>query len=157
MESQTEKRKDILQWLIDSQKANFKEDRLTANAIISETFLILIAGSETTSNTLGFVIYQLLRCPEKLQKLYDEIDQLTLEEGQKLFTHEQLKHLPYLNGVINETLRLDVVAAGGIGRITTEKTVLGGQYVLPKDVSLLDSFFFLFTKMTLMFFFRRLS
>ncbi|KAI8879798.1 cytochrome P450 [Backusella circina FSU 941] len=141
MESPAKQRKDILQWLINSQKAIFNEDRLTADAIISETLLILIAGSETTSNTLGFVIYQLLRCPDKLQKLYNEIDQLTLDEGQKLFTHDQLKHLPYLNGVINETLRLDVVAAGGLGRITTEKTVLGGQYVLPKDIIVIANFY----------------
>lgn len=101
---------------------------------MSETILFLVAGSETTSNTLGFAIIELLRHPEKLKKLYAEIDQVSLEEGQKIFNHEQLKHLRYLNAVINETLRIDAVAAGGMPRVTAEKTVLGNNLVLPKGV-----------------------
>jgi cytochrome P450 len=126
-----QKRKDILQYLIDAQMAESKQDRLTTKEIVSEMVLILIAGSETTSNTLGFAIYDLLSNPDKLEKLYNEIDQL-IPRG-KIFDHEQLKNAPYLNAVIQETLRLDAVAAG-LGRITTEKTVLGNTYVLPKNV-----------------------
>ncbi|KAI8875596.1 cytochrome P450 [Backusella circina FSU 941] len=126
----SQKRTDILQYLIDSQMAEDKQDRLTTKEIVAEMVLILIAGSETTSNTLGFAIYELVSHPDKLEKLYNEIDQLT-PHG-KLFEHEELKQAPYLNAVIYETLRLDTVAAG-LGRITTEKTVLGNQYVLPKN------------------------
>lgn len=134
-----------MQSLIDSQQATDADDRLTAEAIMSETVLFLIAGSETTSNTLGFVIIELLRHPEKLKKMYEEIDAIPLEEGQKLFSHEQLKHLPYLNAVINETLRLDAVAASGLQRITTRDTILGDVLPLPKGVCILtDGFLFYF-------------
>jgi cytochrome P450 len=117
---------------LDSQVAVHSEDRLTADAIISETLVFLVAGSETTSNTLGFAIYSLLSHPEQLQKLYKEIDEVPSEGGP--FKHEQLKNLPYLNAVINETLRVFSVLPSGLQRMTVKKTILGERYVLPEGV-----------------------
>ncbi|KAI9473437.1 MAG: cytochrome P450 [Benjaminiella poitrasii] len=129
-----EERKDILQFLINSQKAENEDDRLTSDSIMAETVLFLIAGSETTSNSIGFAIIELLQYPDRLKKLYDEIDTVQMEEGQEVFYHEQLKHLPYLNAVINETLRLDTIAASSLPRMTVKPTLLG-HLALPKDIS----------------------
>ncbi|KAI8379333.1 cytochrome P450 [Radiomyces spectabilis] len=131
------RRDDILQILIDTQNAEDQEDRLTAEAIISEVVLFLIAGSETTSNTTGFAIVELLRHPEVLAKLREEIDSVPMNENQKVFHHDQIKHLPYLNAVINETMRLNSIAANGIQRVTTEETTLGQEVVLPKNTAIL--------------------
>lgn len=129
------KRNDILQFLIDSQKSREQDDRLTTEGIMNETILFLIAGSETTSNTIGFAIIQLLRNPDKLARLQAEIDQLEFKEGEIVFDHEQLKHLSYLNAVINETLRTDTVAGGALGRITTAPAYKLGNLTLEKGVS----------------------
>lgn len=128
------RRNDILQILIDTQHAASDEDRLTADAIASETVLFLVAGSETTSNTSGFALIELLRQPDKLAKLRAEVDQVPLEKGE-VFKHEQLKHLPYLNAVINETLRIDWIGTGGIDRIADKDVVLAGKLFVPKGVS----------------------
>lgn len=85
------RRNDILQILIDTQQAKEADDRLTAHAIAHETVLFLIAGSETTSNTTGFAIYELLKNPHTLDALRAEIDAVPMEPGQKYFHHEQLK------------------------------------------------------------------
>lgn len=128
-----ETRNDILKILIDSQKARDNEDRLSIQAIANETVLFLIAGSETTSNTTGFAMIHLLEEPSILARLRQEIDQVPLEDGQ-IFKHEHLKHLPYLNAVIHETLRLDVIAAGSLDRKADQDTVLGGRLLVPQGV-----------------------
>ncbi|KAI8062339.1 cytochrome P450 [Gilbertella persicaria] len=141
LKSTAEKRSDILQFLINSQEAQDQQDRLTSEAIMTETVLFLIAGSETTSNTIGFAFHELLKYPNKLKKLYEEIDAIPMKEGQKVFEHEQLKHLPYLNAVINETLRIDAVATSGLERITDKPVVLGDRLALPKDIVVVCSLY----------------
>ncbi|KAI9499050.1 cytochrome P450 [Zychaea mexicana] len=130
------RRDDILQILIDTQHANDTEDRLTADTIAQETVLFLVAGSETTSNTTGFAMIELMKNPQAFAKLQAEIDAVEFEEDQKLFHSEQLKHLPYLNAVINETLRLDSIAVGGAERIADRDVVLDGRVFVPKGVIL---------------------
>ncbi|CEP11856.1 hypothetical protein [Parasitella parasitica] len=136
-----EKRKDILQFLIDVQHAADTDDSLTAESIMAETVLFLIAGSETTSNSIGFAIINLLRNPEKLKKLYEELDNVEFEQGQIVFHHEQLKHLPYLNAVIQETLRVDSIAAAGLSRCAPRDTMLAGRVFVPKDTTVICSLY----------------
>ena len=108
---------------------------MTTRDLVRETFLFLTAGSDTTSNTLGFALIELLRNPDKLAKLYQEIDTLAFIQGTELFYNDQLKSLPYLNGVIHETLRLRPVPGVGLQRRTEKEINLRGELVLPKDVS----------------------
>ncbi|RUP51560.1 cytochrome P450 [Jimgerdemannia flammicorona] len=91
-----------------------------------------IAGSETTSNSTGFAIIYLLRHPDKLQTLIRELDtQLDIPVGDLLPSHDSLKHLPYLNAVINETMRLRPVSAMGLPR-EPAKDVMLGHYFVPR-------------------------
>lgn len=131
---EAEQRKDILQFLINVQQTAEADDSLTVDSIISETTLFLIAGSETTSNSIGFAFIHLLQNPDKLKTLYQELDTVDFEPGQVVLHHEQVKHLPYLNAVINETLRMDNVAAAGIFRQAPKDTMLDGRVFVPKDV-----------------------
>ncbi|KAI8099826.1 cytochrome P450 [Halteromyces radiatus] len=134
-----QRRDDILQILIDTQQASHQEDRLTVDAIIGEVILFLIAGSETTSNTTGFAIIELLRHPDKMERLRAEVDTVPLEEKNLLHTHNQLKHLPFLNAVINETMRLNTIASNGLQRITDSDIVLGGKLFVPKNTVVICS------------------
>ncbi|RCH84152.1 hypothetical protein CU098_004663 [Rhizopus stolonifer] len=124
------KRNDILQVLIDTQDAENPEDRLSVQAIASEIYLYLVAGSETTSNTIGFTIIELLRHPDKMAKLMEELNALPIREGQTTYEHEQLKHLSYLNAVIQETMRINPVNAAGLQRRLT-KQMTWDQVVFP--------------------------
>ncbi|KAL9539184.1 hypothetical protein PS6_011313 [Mucor atramentarius] len=129
-----EKRDDILQALIDTQDDPDPEKHIETRELIRDIFLFLSAGSDTTGNTLGFALIELLRNLDKMEKLRQELDTLAFMEGTELFSNEQLKALPYLNGVIYETLRLRPVPGVGLQRRTEKEINLGGQLVLPKDI-----------------------
>lgn len=43
--------------------------------------------------------------------------------------------LPYLNAVIDETLRLDPISVNGLERRADHDIVLGGKLLVPKGVS----------------------
>ncbi|KAM3582090.1 hypothetical protein VKS41_005520 [Umbelopsis sp. WA50703] len=135
------RRQDILQILIDSQKAESVEDRLAIAEMINEVTLYLVAGSETSSNTIGFTFVELLKNPETMTKLQQEIDELEIEDEQKLFQHSQLKRLPYLNAVISETMRLYPVATAGLQRKTYTDTVLAGKLAVPKNTAFVCNMF----------------
>lgn len=119
---------------MDTQDDPYPENRMPTKELLREVVLYLLAGSDTSGNTMGFTLIELLRNPEKLKKLYEEIDALSFSEGAELFSNEQLKTLPYLNAVIQETLRILPVSGAGLQRITEDDIVLNGELALPKDV-----------------------
>ena len=68
--------------------------------------MTLVAGSDTSANTLAFTCYQLAKNPEIQEKLRDEIN--SMYEGnptKESLTYEDLQKMPYLEQVICETLR----------------------------------------------------
>ncbi|GAA5798604.1 cytochrome P450 [Helicostylum pulchrum] len=140
----TEKREDILQILIETKEADEQDDRLNADAIMGETALFLIAGSETISNTLGFTIINLLRTPGVLAKLYAELDEVHLEEGQAVFGHDQIKNLTYLNAVLYESMRIHTAAGSALPRITSGPTKLA-HLNLEKDTVVMTTLYHIHT------------
>lgn len=72
---------------------------------------------------LGFAIYEMARNPDIQERLYEEItDVLAKYDGD--FTFEALQEMEYLDNVIHETMRLNVVAPL-ISKICTK------EYTLP--------------------------
>lgn len=67
----------------------------------------MTAGSDTTSILTRSVFYQLLKHPNKLQRLVDELDQAE-QEGRlsEFVSWQEAQQLPYLDAVIKEAGRL---------------------------------------------------
>jgi cytochrome P450 len=130
-----EKRQDILDYLIGTLDTKSEDDRLQLDDIINEVVLFLIAGSETTSNTMGFLFIEMFKNPHVYEKLRNEIDAIEMEEGKTMLMHNQIKSLPYLNAVIDETLRFHPANPGGAPRRTESDITLVGKHVVPKNVS----------------------
>lgn len=65
---------------------------------------VLLAGRDTTACTMSWALFMLVRHPEKLARLREEI--FTATGGKTKFTRPHLLAMPYLKAVINETLRL---------------------------------------------------
>ncbi|CAG8642976.1 3130_t:CDS:2, partial [Scutellospora calospora] len=87
--------------------------------------------SETTSFTATMIMIMIVKHPKVLEKLVKEIDEALVGiSSDEVPTHDKIKHLPYLNGVINEGLRLFPTSRGP-GKEASEDLVLGG-YFIPK-------------------------
>ncbi|KAM0973418.1 hypothetical protein ACFX2C_016750 [Malus domestica] len=66
--------------------------------------VILAAGTDTSSGTMEWALSLLLNNPEALAKAETEMD---IHIGQsRLLEESDLAKLPYLHGIINETLRM---------------------------------------------------
>ncbi|KAI9276737.1 cytochrome P450 [Phascolomyces articulosus] len=144
------RREDILQVLIDTQNERNPEDRLPIDAVVGETMLFWTIGTETISYVAGFAIIELLKNPQVFATLREELDNCFITSkkeslkngGNTLFEHEQIKHLPYLNAVIDETLRIHSGATEGLERITDKDTVLGDRLFVPKGTILNCNMFY---------------
>lgn len=78
---------------------------LTKNELLSTAILFLAAGYETTSIVLCFIAYNLAMHPEYQQRLCEEIDHVLEKHGGKV-TYDAVHEMPYLDMIIDETLRL---------------------------------------------------
>ncbi|KAF9919421.1 hypothetical protein FBU30_011040 [Linnemannia zychae] len=151
MKGEAGRRADLLQYLIDAQMrerengngetGNEYEDmiagKLTDKAVETEAGVFLIAGSETSSTAMTCTFMYLVRNPDKLTKLREELDNATATNAPgTLPTYDQIRNLPYLNGCINESLRLRPIAATGLPRELTKDVTMKG-YFFPKSTILL--------------------
>ncbi|TWP47375.1 cytochrome P450 [Lentzea tibetensis] len=78
-------------------------DELSDLEIRDQVVTLIAAGYETTSAAMAWAVFSLLRHEQVRLKAKSEVDGVL---GAQRPTVESLKQLPYLNGVVQETLRL---------------------------------------------------
>lgn len=86
------------------------------------TLSIYAEGYETPSSVLSFAIYEMAKNPDIQERLYEEITEV-LAKYDGVCTFQALQEMKYLESVILETMRLDVVAPL-ISKICTKKYTL---------------------------------
>ncbi|KAF7596239.1 hypothetical protein BBP40_002772 [Aspergillus hancockii] len=107
-----------------------KGAKLSQEEIDSNAFFLMNAGSETTATALSGVTWHLLRNPDVLRKLQDEIrgkfatyDDITLAA---------VNDTPYLIAVLSEGLRTFPPAAAGFGRVSPKDGESISGYYIPE-------------------------
>ncbi|KAF8075954.1 cytochrome P450 monooxygenase pc-3 [Lyophyllum atratum] len=96
---------------------NYTDDPIVLR---DETLNILLAGRDTTTNSISYAIHMLAKHPLVLSRLRDEI--LTKIGSSRRPTYDDMKDMKYLRAVINETLRLYPAVPFNVR--TTKKPVL---------------------------------
>ncbi|TFK32337.1 cytochrome P450 monooxygenase [Crucibulum laeve] len=104
--------------------------------LTAEALTLLIAGSDTTSNSTCAILYHLARNRHVQEKLHQELDEQLGTEDETVANGQQVKRLPYLDACINEALRIHSTSALGLPRVVPEGglTVLGQFF--PEDTVL---------------------
>ncbi|TRY82831.1 hypothetical protein DNTS_022047 [Danionella cerebrum] len=116
----------------ESTRRSQHKRMMTEDEIIGQAFIFLLAGYETSSNTLAFACYLLAIHPECQEKLQEEVDEFFSRHETVDYTNVQ--ELKYLEMVICESLRL-YPPAFRFAREIDEDTVING-HLLPKGASL---------------------
>lgn len=128
----TQPRSDLFSHLIENTSNDEWID------LVSDSELAIVAGSDTAATALSAALFLLAKDPEKQELLRDEIDHLVAQSSsssQSLpLSQEQLIEAKYLNGCINEALRLSPPVPSGMQRLTPKEGArIAGRWI-PGDV-----------------------
>lgn len=97
--------------------------------IVAEISIMMNAGHDTTAISLRNALFFLLRNPNCLAKLREEIDEI-LEDDEVIAPYGKVKHLPYLRACIDESLRMLPPIVFGLPRRTpVEGTCILNEFV----------------------------
>ena len=96
---------NLLQSLLAAAETDAAFD---ATEIADNVLTMLLAGEDTTANSLAWTLYFMARHPEIQERMRAEIEAVT--GGGELALFAQTRDLPYTDAVINEAMRLKPVA-----------------------------------------------
>lgn len=101
---------------------------ITPNELYADSNIFVMAGSETSATLLAVAVFYLLRNPDKLAALQDEVRGAFAHEDE--ITFASIGKLPYLLAVLNEALRIHPSLPAGINRfVPPGGAVIDGRFV----------------------------
>ncbi|KAI0644553.1 PAH-inducible cytochrome P450 monooxygenase PC-PAH 4 [Trametes meyenii] len=124
------KSKDIMSILIKANASSDAKTRLNDDELLAEMFTLTLAGHETTSAAVTFLLYELARHPEYQARLRQEVREARARlnaRGDTDFTIEDLDGIPSLVNAIKESLRMHPSAAL-LPRVATKDDVIPLTY-----------------------------
>ncbi|XP_074514057.1 cytochrome P450 [Sebastes fasciatus] len=105
-------------------------DQMTVTEILGSITELLLAGVDTTSNTISWSLYLLAKEPQIQEQLYQEV--IAVCPGDKVPNSEDIAQMPYLKAIVRETLRMYPVVPGN-ARTAVEGEMVVGDHLFPKN------------------------
>jgi cytochrome P450 len=128
-------RKDLFYYLSGEELP--ETERPSPAEVAKDGLLAIIAGSDTTSSVLTAALYYLLRNPVAYEHLQAEVDG-AFPSGEEPLDATELGQMEWLNGCINEVLRLQPPVPSGSQRTVGKgrgAKVLGNLFI-PEETQL---------------------
>jgi len=126
---------DLLSLLVSSNAEQIKETSLTDQELVSDVFVFLIAGHETSATTLSWMLYELAlnkRVQDKMYKEAKEILSNLKPDELDVTTYDKLE---YTKHAVTETLRKHPPVKF-VYKMTRSDTHIG-KYFVPKDTEVM--------------------
>ncbi|GLV43368.1 Cytochrome P450 12a5 [Carabus blaptoides fortunei] len=95
---------------------------------------VIIGGTDTTSRTMGNLLYLLAKHPDVQEKLREEVRRV-VPTKQTAVTKEKLNNLPYLRAVIKESMRHTPIILSLVRKVSKDLVLSG--YQIPKGTDIM--------------------
>lgn len=122
-----EERTDLISFLVHATDEDGFDQPLSDAEIRDESYILLVAGHETTASTIAWCFYYLSHNPEARERLEHEVDEVL--DGRPP-TPADYRKFVYTRAVFDETLRL-TPPIFNVSRSALEDCEIGG-YRMPK-------------------------
>ncbi|KAL2867837.1 cytochrome P450 [Aspergillus lucknowensis] len=116
--SESKAPQDVISWLLKATDEGDQSAPPGDQALNEDGRLMIITGSDTSGVALANAFYYLAKHQKVYKKLQAEVDSVFSQADAPEFLNETLRRLPYLEAVINETLRLKPAVPSGQPRMT---------------------------------------
>ncbi|KAI0079854.1 cytochrome P450 [Panus rudis PR-1116 ss-1] len=116
--------KDIMSILLKANVEAAEGDRLPEDEVLGQIALLVLAATDTTTNSLTQIMQLLAKHQDVQDKLRSEIvDAIRQNDGDRDLPHDVVVNLPYMDAICRETLRLHTPVVH-LFRETREDTIL---------------------------------
>jgi cytochrome P450 len=126
----------VFQALLSAQTPGTGKPLFTSDELLSESSLLIIAGSDTTSTSIAATLFYLLHHPECLEKARKEVLETFSPFGEVRAEAAELQKCRYLRACVEESLRM----SPPVGGLMPRETLSGGMIVdgehFPADTEL---------------------
>ncbi|RMD40094.1 hypothetical protein DV735_g5034, partial [Chaetothyriales sp. CBS 134920] len=123
-------RKDFIDFM---QRHKDDSGGLTHDEMVSNMFILIIAGSETTASLLVGLTYWLLHTPDALRLATEEV-RSTFKDEDEITVQAVTTKLPYTLACIQEGLRIYPPVPGNLERTTNKDDLIAG-HPIPKGTN----------------------
>ncbi|KAL5340156.1 cytochrome P450 [Aspergillus crustosus] len=134
--SETKVPQDVVSWLLKAADEKDQSAPPGDQALNEDGRLMIITGSDTSGVALANAFYYLAKHPAVYKKLQSELDSAFPNRSQSQaeeVRNETLRRLPYLEAVINETIRLKPAVPSGQPRQTPPGGLQVDEVWIPGD------------------------
>ncbi|KAG2370751.1 hypothetical protein C9374_014245 [Naegleria lovaniensis] len=125
---------DLLSQLVKANMGEESEQKLNVNELKSNAYIFVVAGHETTSTTLQWIMYELGKNRQAQQKVREEALRIGGQE-KRAPTFEDYPNMEYIHAVVMETLRLHPPVPHIVKECTKKTTI--GNTIIPKGSNII--------------------